>query len=276
MNKSLKNIVPYYHDNDITLYLGDVINILLKLKTKNVNPISIFADPPYFLSGDGYTVSNGKIVSVKKGMWDELKDGDTLYEFNKAWLKACRDIMPRNGSIWISGTFHNIFNIARILEELKFKLLNAVVWNKTNPPPNFTKRFFTHSSEIILWARKEDKTPHYFNYDLMKELNNGKQMQDVWRLPAIAPWEKVHGKHPTQKPLSVLARIILASSQEGELILDPFTGCSTTGIAANIFGRKYIGIDNNKEYLDISIRRVEELKNMDLEQLKNKIIRTNI
>jgi site-specific DNA-methyltransferase (adenine-specific) len=169
--------------------------------------------------------------------------------------------MKDNATIWISGTSHNIFSVGQILTELGFKILNIITWEKTNPPPNFSCRSFTHSTEQIIWARKEPKVPHYYNYSLMKELNNGKQMKDVWKLPAIAKWEKNCGKHPTQKPLSLLTRIILSSTRVSDCILDPFTGSSTTGISANLLGRNFIGIDNNEEYLELSKNRKIDIEN---------------
>lgn len=176
------------------------------------------------------------------------------------WLSQVRELMKDNATIWISGTMHNIFSIGQLLPELGFKILNIITWQKTNPPPNFSCRFFTHSTEQIIWARKEPKIPHYFNYDLMKKSNDNKQMQDVWRLPAIAPWEKSCEKHPTQKPLSLLSRIILASTTENTWILDPFTGSSTTGIAANLWSRKFLGIDQESKYLEISKARRQEIE----------------
>lgn len=169
--------------------------------------------------------------------------------------------MKENVTIWISGTMHNIFNIGQVLTELNFRILNVVTWEKNNPPPNFSCSFFTHSTEQIIWARKNEKVPHYYNYELMKQLNEGKQMKDVWKLPAIAPWEKSCGKHPTQKPLSVLTRIILASTKPNAWILDPFAGSSTTGIAANLANRRYLGIDKEIEFLNISRNRRLEIEN---------------
>jgi site-specific DNA-methyltransferase (adenine-specific) len=156
---------------------------------------------------------------------------------------------------------HNIFSIGQILTELDFKILNVITWEKNNPPPNFSCRFFTHSTEQIIWARKKEKVPHYFNYELMKKLNGDKQMKDVWKLPAISPWEKSQGKHPTQKPLSVLTRLILASTKPDAWILDPFTGASTTGIAANLANRRFLGIDQEQQFLDISKKRKLEIEN---------------
>jgi site-specific DNA-methyltransferase (adenine-specific) len=167
---------------------------------------------------------------------------------------------------------HNIFSIGQILTELDFKILNIITWQKTNPPPNFSCRYFTHSTEQIIWARKNAKVPHYFNYELMKEINDGKQMKDVWPLPAIAKWEKSCGKHPTQKPLSVLTRIILASTKKKAWVLDPFTGGSTTGIAANLLERRFLGIDIEKEYLEISKKRKLEIENKQIfNKYRNKI-----
>ena len=171
-----------------------------------------------------------------------------------------REKLKDNGTIWISGTYHNIFSIGQLLQKLDFKILNVITWEKNNPPPNFSCRFFTHSAELIIWARKKDKVPHYYNYELMKQLNGNKQMKDVWKLPAIAKWEKSCGKHPTQKPLSVLTRIILASTKPGAWILDPFTGSSTSGIAANLANRRFLGIDMETEFLEISKNRKLEIQ----------------
>ena len=167
---------------------------------------------------------------------------------------------------------HNIFSVGQILNELGFKILNVITWEKSNPPPNFSCRFFTHSTEQIIWARKSDKVPHYYNYELIKQLNDDKQMKDVWKLPAIAPWEKSCGKHPTQKPLSVLTRLILASTKPNAWILDPFTGGSTTGIAANLANRRFLGIDQEKDFLEISKNRKLEIQNQKIATLyKEKI-----
>jgi site-specific DNA-methyltransferase (adenine-specific) len=221
----------------------------------------VFADPPYFLSNNGLSIQSGKIVSVNKGDWDKSKGQESINNFNREWLTKVREVMKDDATIWISGTHHNIFSIGQILTELEFKILNVITWQKTNPPPNFSCRFFTHSTEQIIWARKEEKVPHYYNYDLMKVLNDNKQMKDVWALPGIARWEKSCGKHPTQKPLSILSRIILASTKPNAWILDPFAGSSTTGIAANLLGRRYLGIDKEEEFLKISQSRKLEIDN---------------
>jgi site-specific DNA-methyltransferase (adenine-specific) len=262
---------PYFKSNDrqFTLLQGDCVELLKQFKFKFD---MVFADPPYFLSNDGISIQSGKPVSVNKGEWDRSKGYDFVNDFNFQWLKECREKLKQNGTIWISGTFHNIFSIAQMLNELDFKILNVVTWVKTNPPPNLACRCFTHSTEIIIWARKDKKRPHYFNYELMKEINDGKQMKDVWNLPAIAQWEKSCGKHPTQKPLGVLSRIILSSTQPNAWILDPFTGSSTTGIAANLLNRRFLGIDQEKQFLEISKNRKTEIENARIfKEYKQKI-----
>ncbi len=206
------------------------------------------------------TLKSGKIVSVNKGNWDKSEGFEYINDFNRKWLSLVRDKMKDDATIWISGTMHNIFSVGQILTELGFKILNVITWEKTNPPPNFSCRFFTYSTEQIIWARKSEKVPHYYNYELMKQLNGDKQMKDVWKLPAIAPWEKSCGKHPTQKPLSVLTRLILASTKPNAWILDPFTGSSTTGIAANLANRRFLGIDQEEDFLEISKDRKSEIE----------------
>ena len=256
-------------DKNFTLLNEDIFEVLPKFEFEFD---MIFADPPYFLSNNGLTIQNGKIASVNKGKWDKSYGFDEVNNFNRKWLSLVRDKMKENASIWISGTSHNIFSVGQVLLELGFKILNIITWEKTNPPPNFSCRYFTHSTEQIIWARKEEKTPHYFNYELLKQLNDNKQMKDVWKLPAIAKWEKSCGKHPTQKPLSLLTRLILASTQKGAWILDPFTGSSTTGIAANLLERKFLGIDKELEYLEISKARREEIEDLSIAQTyKSKI-----
>lgn len=256
-------ITPLFKSEDkaFTLLQGDCVELLNQFDFKFD---MIFADPPYFLSNGGISVQSGKMVSVNKGDWDRSTGFEKDNEFNYNWLKACRNHLTENGTIWISGTFHNIFSVAQMLTELDFKILNCVTWAKTNPPPNLSCKYFTHSTEFVLWARKNKKVSHYYNYELMKQINGGTQMKDVWHLPAIAPWEKSCGKHPTQKPLALLTRIILASTQKNAWILDPFTGSSTTGISANLTGRKFLGIDKESEFLQISTNRKLEIENPNI------------
>lgn len=257
--------MPFFQNTaeNFTLLQGDCIS---QIQQFDESIDMVFADPPYFLSNDGLTLKNGKVQSVNKGTWDKFTDDNEIYVFTYDWLTAVREKMADNGTIWISGTHHNIFTIGRILPQLGFKILNVITWEKTNPPPNFSCRYFTHSTEFVIWARKHPKTPHYYNYELMKKLNGDKQMKDVWRLPAVAKWEKTCGKHPTQKPLALLAQIILASTQENALVLDPFTGSSTTGIASHVLGRRFIGIDKEEEFLTLSKQRFFDVQSEERKQ----------
>ena len=251
----------YFKSNDkhFNLLHGDCTKLL---KDFDFKFDMIFADPPYFLSNGGISVQSGQVVCVDKGDWDKAGTPQQMDSFNREWISLCRNKLKDNGTIWISGTYHNIFSVANALTELGFKILNVITWAKTNPPPNISCRYFTYSTEFIIWARKSEKVPHYYNYELMKQMNEGKQMRDVWQLPAIARWEKSCGKHPTQKPLCVLSRIILASTKPGAWILDPFTGSSTTGIAANLLGRRFLGIDKEEEFLEISRNRKFEIEDI--------------
>ena len=249
------NLKFYYDKDNFKLLYGDSLKLLKKIEPKSVD--MIFADPPYFLSGDGITCSAGKIVSVKKGAWDEKVAISEKHKFNRKWIRLCKEVLKDNGTIWISGTMHNIYSIGMALEEEGFKIINNITWRKLNPPPNISCRAFVHSTETILWAKKDLKNAkHKFNYDVMKNMNGGKQMKDVWETSLIKSSEKKYGKHPTQKPMELLEKIILASTDEGDLILDPFNGSGTTGIVANKLNRRYIGIEKEQEYLDLTIRRL--------------------
>lgn len=248
-------MVKYYYDeDDFKLLEGDSLLLLKKIKKESID--MIFADPPYFLSGDGITCSGGKMVSVNKGEWDNKRSIKEKHDFNKKWIRECKRVLKPNGTIWISGTMHNIYSIGMALEEEGFKIINNITWKKLNPPPNISCRCFVHSTETVLWAKKDDKNAKYkFNYSIMREMNGGKQMKDVWETSLTKPSEKKCGKHPTQKPMELLEKIILSSTDEGDLILDPFNGSGTTGIVANKLNRKYIGIEKEKEYLDLTIKR---------------------
>lgn len=253
-----KKVPLFYETNECQIVHGDSFKILPKMKPESVD--MIFADPPYFLSNDGVTCNGGKMVSVNKGSWDEGKSTDEKHKFNRKWIRLCKRVLKPNGSIWISGTLHNIYSIGMALEQEGFKIINNITWQKTNPPPNLSCRCFTHSTETILWAQKNDrKSRHFFNYELMKEQNDGKQMKDVWTGSLTKPSEKKEGKHPTQKPEYLLERIILASTNEGDVVLDPFSGSGTTGVVANRLGREFIGIENEKEYVDLMVRRIHKI-----------------
>lgn len=256
MKSVVEGLTPFYSDEVSELYFSDTFEVLEHIVPGSIN--LIFADPPYFLSNDGITCQGGKMVSVNKGEWDQVETLEQKHEFNRRWISLCKKALAPNGSIWISGTYHNIYSIGMALEQEGFKIINNITWQKTNPPPNLACKCFTHSTETILWAQKDDKkSKHYFNYELMKELNAGKQMKDVWTGPLTPPAEKTFGKHPTQKPLYLLERIILAASKKGDLVLDPFCGSSTTGVAAKQLDRKYIGIDSNEEYIKLSKARLK-------------------
>ena len=249
-----------YESDDFKLIHGDSFKELKKIEENSID--MIFADPPYFLSGDGISCSGGKMVSVKKGDWDKKISVDEKHKFNRKWIKLCYKVLKDNGTIWISGTMHNIYSIGMALEQEGFKIINNITWKKLNPPPNISCRAFVHSTETILWAKKDlKKAKHKFNYSLMREMNDNKQMKDVWESSLTKPSEKKCGKHPTQKPMNILEKIILASTDEGDIILDPFNGSGTTGIVANKLKRNYIGIEKDKEYIDITIKRKEELEN---------------
>lgn len=256
--KYFDDLTPCYSDEFSELYLCDTFFALEHMKPECID--MIFADPPYFLSNDGISCSGGKRISVNKGSWDKAESFEDKHNFNRKWLALCRKVLEPNGTIWISGTLHNIYSVGMALEQEGFKIINNVTWQKTNPPPNLACKCFTHSTETILWARKNDKhARHYFNYALMKELNGGKQMKDVWTGTLTPQSEKIYGKHPTQKPLYILERMILASTRENDIVLDPFCGSSTTGVACKNLGRSYIGIDNNPEYINLSIERLKNL-----------------
>lgn len=257
-----ENLPSFFETEESQLLLGDSFHILKKIADASVD--MIFADPPYFLSNDGITCQGGKMVSVNKGSWDKLSDGkitvEEKHKFNRTWIGLCKKVLKPNGTIWISGTLHNIYSIGMALEQEGFKIINNITWQKTNPPPNLSCRCFTHSTETILWAKKDDKkSRHFFNYQKMKEKNDGKQMKDVWTGTLTKPSEKTEGKHPTQKPVYLLERILLSSTEKGQIILDPFCGSGTTGVVAIQMGRKFIGIDVSEEYLQISKKRLEKL-----------------
>lgn len=237
---------------------GDCMELLAEIEDNSID--AIFADPPYFLSNGGISVQSGRQVCVDKGDWDKGGTPEYIYEFNHRWLSLCHSKLKDNGTIWISGTHHNIHIVMRCLQELGYKVLNTITWQKSDPPPNLSCRYFNFSTELIIWARKLVKKPHKFNYEAMRQLNGGRQMTDVWRIPAVGLWEKEQGKHPTQKPLRLLYRIIIASTNEGDTILDPFSGSGTTGIAANLLGRNYIGIEQDKQFCELSMRRRQAIE----------------
>ena len=253
----------YYKDNQVELYLGDSFELLKEMKLRTFDVI--FADPPYFLSNGGISCKNGKQVCVDKGERDTTKTIEDKIVYNRKWISLCRDVLTDDGTIWISGTFHNIYSIGVALELEGFSIINNITRVKPNPAPNLACRCFTNSTETILWARKQltkrKKGKHIFNYDVMKEQNNNKQMKDVWSFGAPKKKEKKYGSHPTQKPEELLERILKASCKQGANVLDPFHGSGTTGVVAKKLGFNYVGIEIDKNYMDISILRIKEVNN---------------
>ncbi len=259
----------YYRDDRIKLLLGNCLDILPKFHECSID--MIFADPPYNLSNGGITCQAGRMVSVNKGEWDKSKGFEQDHQFSIDWLGACRRVLKDDGTIWVSGTIHSIYSIGFALQQLGYKILNEICWYKPNASPNLSCRYFTHSHEVVLWAAKSSNSKHKFNYQRMKQIAGGKQMrsvwmdidiedspQDIWIINTPPTEEKHFGKHPTQKPLALLERIILASTDPNDIVLDPFTGSSTTGVAAIRYDRRFIGIDASSEFLELSIKRLKE------------------
>jgi len=256
---------PYFSENNFVLYNGDSLNLLKELPENSID--MIFADPPYNLSNGGFTVHAGRMVSVNKGDWDKSNGFAKDYEFHYKWMEACKRVLKPHGTLWVSGTYHSIYQCGHALQSLGYHILNDISWFKPNASPNLSCRYFTASHETLIWARKDKKAKHIFHYSLMKNGNwpedqlkkPGLQMRSVWAMGTPKPEEKKFGKHPTQKPIDLLKRIVLASTNEGDVVLDPFTGSSTTGLASILNNRKFIGIDNEKDYLDLSIKRLNDL-----------------
>jgi site-specific DNA-methyltransferase (adenine-specific) len=265
---------PYFKNSRAKLFLGDCLEILESLKSESID--MVFADPPYNLSNGGTSVHAGKRVSVDKGTWDKSAGPKEDFDFHYRWIQACRRVLKKDGSMWISGTYHSIYACGYALQLQDFRLLNDISWFKPNAAPNLGCRMFTASHETLLWASKSKKSRHTFNYEDMKYGNfdndsikkPGKQMRSVWSVTTPKKDEKIFGKHPTQKPEALLDRIILASTNVGDLVLDPFSGSATTGVSALALGRKYIGIDSNEDYIrDLAIPRLENVKRRKSEKI---------
>ena len=246
------------------------MDVLKSLPKNSVD--MIFADPPYKLSNGGFSVHSGKQVDVHKGNWDQSAGIDEDFSFHLNWIKACRLVLKPEGTIWISGTYHSIYQCGYALQKTAYRILNDIVWYKPNAPPNIGCRCFAASHESLIWACKEGKAKHTFNYKDMKSVVSkndffkkpDRQMRSVWAINTTPSSEKTKGKHPTQKPLELLKRIIKASSKEGDLVLDPFTGSSSTGVAAYDLNRSFIGIDSHRKFLDLSVKRIKEYESQAL------------
>ncbi|MDD3688096.1 MAG: site-specific DNA-methyltransferase [Bacteroidales bacterium] len=252
------------------LYHGDCIEILHdSIEEETVD--LIFADPPYNLSGNGLKWTNNKtggnwyMVNEK---WDKMTAPEYL-KFTRKWIGGCHKALKNGGSLYVSCSYHNVSEVMIVMKQLQFKINNIITWQKTNAMPNMTRRVFTHSAEFVVWGVKGEKW--IFNYDELRKLNperqkdgSLKQMRDVWQLPLVQGRERIRGEngralHPTQKPEELLRRIIPASSNIGDLILDPFVGSGTTAVVAKKLGRNWIGIDNNLDYVKISEERIGKI-----------------
>jgi len=268
------NLTPVFITSDFCLYNADCLAVISRFPDNYVD--MIFADPPYKLSNNGFTCHAGRMVSVNKGKWDSSNGFDEDLKFHETWISECKRILKPEGTIWISGTYHSIYQCGYLLQKLGFHILNDIAWFKPNASPNLSCRFFTASHESLLWARKDKKAKHYFDYKMMKEghfpndfvKKNNKQMRSVWVIGTPKPEEKKFGKHPTQKPVELLRRIILSSTDKNSIILDPFCGSGTTGIASKIIGdRKFIGIEYDEKYIRTAISRYNEITRMNESQL---------
>jgi len=265
-NNTFSNHEFYYKSKSAVLFQGDSNLILDKLIAKKRRFNLIFADPPYFLSNGGMSIHAGKRVKVDKGKWDKSNGFEADFEFTYKWIAKCQQLLTDNGTIWISGTLHNIHIVGYILQKLGFAILNDIEWFKPNAPPHLACRYFAHAHETLIWAKKSKKAKHTFHYETMKQWqsdkdfikNENKQMRSVWVIPLTPKSEKLFGKHPTQKPEELLRRVILSTSNESDTVLDPFCGSGTTGAVAVAYGRNFIGIDNNSDFLKIASRRIED------------------
>ena len=240
-------------DGASALYLGDALDLLAVLPEASVD--CVWTDPPYLLSNDGVTCVAGKMVSVNKGAWDRSQGLEGDHEFNLAWTRECYRVLKPTGSLWVSGTLHLYPSVGMALRQNGFHLLNDITWEKTNPPPNLARKTFTHSTETLFWASKEKKG-YTFNYQAMREENAGKQMKTVWQFPAASRKEKRFGKHPTQKPVALIRRCLRASTNPGDLVLDPFAGAASAGVAALELDRRFVGIEIEEQFVAIGSQRL--------------------
>lgn len=245
------------NDGESRLYCGDHLTFLGALADASVD--CIWTDPPYFLSNGGSTCVAGRRAPVSKGEWDESRGLAADHAFNQAWIAECRRVLKPSGSLWVSGTHHVYLSVGMAMLEQGFRILNDVVWEKPNPPPNLGCRCFTHATELMLWgtlAQKGSRDRYTFNYEEMKAENGGRQMKNVWRMPAPGQGEKQHGRHPTQKPLALVRRCLAASTAPGDLVVDPFSGSGTTALAALSLERRFMGTELDAEYASLARTRL--------------------
>lgn len=240
---------------------GNCVELMRQIQPESVD--CIFADPPYNLQlgGDLHRPNNSKVDAVDDD-WDQFDSLKVYDEFTKDWLSAARDCLKPDGSIWVIGSYHNIFRLGYILQDLGYWILNDVIWRKSNPMPNFRGRRFTNAHETMIWAAKSEKSKYYFNYDSMKALNEDLQMRSDWYLPLCTGGERIKGEdgkkaHPTQKPEALLSRVIQSSTRKGDVIMDPFFGTGTTGAVAKKLGRNFIGLEQDKKYIEVAQKRID-------------------
>lgn len=256
---------------------GDCIENLKKLPDESVD--LIFADPPYFMQTEGELHrTNGAKFQGVEDEWDKFSDYREYDEFCTAWLKECKRVMKKNSSIWVIGSFQNIYRIGYIMQNLGFWILNDVIWSKPNAVPNFGGTRFQNSHETLLWCTKNKNAKYIFNYKTMKHLNNGKQEKSVWNIGICIGNERIKDKegkkvHSTQKPEKLLYNVIISSSRPGDIVLDPFFGTGTTGAMAKLTGRNYIGIEREEEYINVAQERIDRVKTIhdDISDLKLEI-----
>ncbi|TLP45575.1 site-specific DNA-methyltransferase [Cohaesibacter sp. CAU 1516] len=255
-----------------TILKGDCISQLEKLPKHSVD--AIFADPPYNLQlGGGLTRPDQSEVDGVTNDWDQFESFEAYDAFTRAWLLACRRVLKPNGSIWVIGSYHNIFRVGAIMQDLNFWLLNDVVWLKTNPMPNFRGKRFTNAHETMIWAGKDKASKCTFNYEALKTFNDDVQMRSDWTLPICTGGERLKGEdgkkiHPTQKPESLLYRVLLSSTNPGDVVLDPFFGTGTTGAVAKKLGRNFVGVERDRDYIAAANARIEAIEPVDLGALK--------
>lgn len=244
---------------------GDTFKKLKSLEDASID--FVFSDPPYFLSNGGTSVKSGKRVSVDKGKWDKSHGYDNDKEFHKAWLSLCLAKLKPEGSLVVSTTHHSLFKIGSAIEELEMNVLNEIIWFKPNGAPNIGRRHLTASHETLIWATRRGNRTYTFNYGLLREgsfpgdklKKEGKQMRSVWHIPTTPLSEKQFGSHPTQKPLNLLSRVMIAFTNEGDIVLDPFCGSGTTGVAAVAANRRFIGFEADRDYVKLARKRIGEI-----------------
>lgn len=254
-----KGMKSYWEGDDAVLYNTNSLEASTFRKVLKPGTVDlVIADPPSFLSDGGITCHSGRVASVDKGVWDKAPvTPEQRIKYTETWLVNVRYFLSSKGSLWVSGTSHNIFAIGIALQKLGYRIVNMITWAKPNPAPNISCKSFTASTEFLLWAVLGTENRYTFNYSDMKNVT-GKQMKDVWEIPTVPLEEKMFGNVPTQKPVALYDRILDACSVEGDVVLDPFCGSGTSGVSAKKHHCGYIGIDTSSDFLDIAVKRIEK------------------